>query len=207
MIWLMLSAGRGPGECQVAVRRLAAEVLAEAARTLGLKAELVETVPGPHGWLSALIGLDGEGEDAFARSWGTTVRWTCASPLRPRWKRKNWFVGVSVLAPPAAAAALDEQDLRFDLFRASGPGGQHVNKTNSAVRVVHRPSGLSATAQEERSQHRNKALALARLAALLAGQTTQANAASRQEQWRQHGKLERGGEKRVYQGPDFRRTG
>ena len=65
----------------------------------------------------------------------------------------------------------DEDLLRqcaVDTFRASGPGGQHVNKTESAVRLTHLPSGVVVTSQEERSQHRNKALCLQKLRAKIA---------------------------------------
>src|ERR1700687_4578872 len=57
------------------------------------------------------------------------------------------------------------RECQFDTFRASGPGGQHVNKTESAVRVTHLPSGVVVTSQQERSQHRNKALCLQKLRA------------------------------------------
>jgi protein subunit release factor B len=65
----------------------------------------------------------------------------------------------------------DEDLLRqceVDTFRASGPGGQHVNKTESAVRITHSPSGVVVTSQQERSQHRNKALCLQKLRAKIA---------------------------------------
>ena len=156
--------------------------------------------------LSALVGIRGENAEAFSRTWQGTVRWTCPSPLRPGWRRKNWFVGVSVLSPPSPAQRLNERDLRFEACRASGPGGQHVNKTNSAVRVVHGPSGLSAFAQEERSQHRNKALAIARLAAALKAREHEADRSANSERRNHHDRLERGGECRVYEGPNFLRT-
>jgi peptide chain release factor 1 len=76
---------------------------------------------------------------------------------------------VAVMPEPdeAAEVTLNPADLRIDTFRASGAGGQHINKTDSAIRVTHLPTGLVAECQDDRSQHRNKAKALAVLQARL----------------------------------------
>ena len=79
---------------------------------------------------------------------------------------KNWFVGINRLVPPDLND-WDEKEVRFERMKASGPGGQHVNKTESAIRAIHLPTGLKAIVQEERSQHLNKKLAMTRLSILL----------------------------------------
>jgi peptide chain release factor len=199
MIWLLLSAGRGPAECQLAVAGLLSVVARDAAEA-GVEAAVLETEPGEHGPLSALVALGGAGAEDMARSWEGSIRWTCPSPIRKGWPRKNWFVGASVLARPSPSASFREQDLRFETLRSSGPGGQHVNKTESAVRLTHLPTGLSVLAREERSQHRNRSLALARLAGAIKDRERKAGADAERGRWERHDALERGNQVRAYRG-------
>ena len=209
-VWLQITSGRGPGECQLAVAHLA-RVLSREARAAGLAVELIDSVDGnvAGGLLSALLSIAGDGADRFARRNTGSVQWVFQSPLRPEHKRKNWFVAVDALTPPDADVpdGIRLADVSFEAMRASGPGGQHVNKTESAVRATHRPSGLVATAREERSQAMNKRLALARLAQMLAAAAAGEKADAERERWSRHDQLARGQPVRVFKGEDFREAG
>jgi peptide chain release factor len=166
----------------------------------------VATGPDPdgHGPASAIAAVSGPGAGVFARSWSGSVQWICESPLRPLHKRKNWFVGVMVL--PGALVqpvTLDAREVRFEAFRAGGPGGQHQNTTDSAVRAVHVPTGLAAIARDGRSQHRNKAAALERLTVLLRLSHDVAAIAHQQAIHASHDRLERGKPVRRFRGKEF----
>jgi len=202
--WVQITSGRGPAECAYAVTRVLRCFIEEAART-EITTELLKSVPAyfPDTLYSALVAIDGPGANEFVARWKGTVLWIAKSPFRPDYKRKNWFVGVDALHVPENPK-WSENDLKFDTMRASGPGGQHVNKTESAVRVTHIPSGITATAREERSQGANRKLALARLAEsfeeLRRGQAQKVQ----QQRWMQHNTLERGDPVRVYEGDAFK---
>jgi peptide chain release factor 1 len=112
-----------------------------------------------------------EGNDVYARmkfeSGGHRVQRVPTTETQGRIHTSACTVAVMPEADEAAEIELNPADLRIDTFRASGAGGQHINKTDSAIRVTHLPTGLVAECQDDRSQHRNKAKALAVLAARL----------------------------------------
>ena len=168
MIRLLLTSGRGPVECRIALARVLA-ILERDAAAAGLDLDIAAGPdPDGHGPASAVAIVDGSGAPEFAASWTGSILWVAQSPVRPHHKRKNWYIGVLKLnAPIAGPDQIKPAEVRFDTFRAGGPGGQHQNRTESAVRAVHAPTGLSVIARDGRSQHRNKAIALERLAALL----------------------------------------
>jgi peptide chain release factor len=205
MIRLLLTSGRGPAECRLALAR-ALEALARDAEAAAIE---LDVAAGPNrdgnGPASAIALLDGPGVEAFAATWIGSILWIARSPLRPHHKRKNWFVGVFKLEPRAVMSTeLDPADVHFEAFSAGGPGGQHQNKTASAVRAVHKLTGLSVVARDGRSQHRNKAIAVRRLRALLELSEELAALADDQELQSRHDRLERGRPIRSFEGKDFR---
>ena len=203
--WIQVTAGQGPDECALAVFHLCRHILAEAAEQ-NFKADLIEAISGnqPNTYASALIRIQGESLLAFMDRWVGTVQWICASPYRPHHKRKNWFVSVDALGLCAIDdTPINREDVIFETMRASGPGGQHVNTTDSAVRATHKPTGITVIAREERSQHMNKKLALARIALRLQEKKQQAVAANKEEQWSKHRELTRGNSVRVFVGEKF----
>ena len=199
-LWVQLSAGRCPAECEWVVGRLAPRLIQDVSAH-GLTVMEIARTPGAHGGDARSILLRISGPEAAARvhGWLGTIQWSGASPYRPQYPRKNWFVSVAAFAEPAADH-WESTGVRVETLRASGPGGQHVNRTESAVRVTHVPTGLSAIAQEERSQHLNRRLALARLASLFA-ERAECNAREGDTaRWQQHTRLIRGNPVRVYRG-------
>lgn len=198
---LHLSAGQGPRECEWVVEQLVHALCREAAAA-GLACVPVEPVAGPCG--SALLRVTGMGSDAFAAARTGTVRWIGASPFRPLHKRRNWFVGVRPISEAGEGAVLRDADISYQTLRASGPGGQHVNTTDSAVRATHIPTGLAVLSQDQRSQFANKKIARLKLALMLEQRFAGEAADGKRTLWQQNRELERGNAVRTYEGPKFR---
>ena len=204
MIWLAGTAGRGPSECEAALMGIL-PVLQKECADKNLRCDLIEDERSKHGMKSFLLSVEGAGEEDFAKSWNGTIEWICKSKIRPGHKRKRWFVGVRMLSLTSTTiGTIEEKDLIWDSMKASGPGGQHVNTTDSAVRLTHKPSGIVVTAQEERSQYRNKSLALAKLYEKMSDIKDEQVAAQSKERWGDHNSLERGQAIRTFEGEKFK---
>ena len=196
---MQITSGRGPAECCRVVALVLEKILKQAAAK-GVKTEIVERETGPlnRTLLSAVLSLQDGNYHELIEDWEGTVQWISKSPYRIYHKRKNWFVGVQTFLLSESREAT-EDDIRYETLRASGPGGQHVNKTESAVRAVHIPSGVSVVASDQRSQWQNKKLATERLLVKLTAWNIEQAMIQAQTNWSNHNSLQRGNPVKIVQ--------
>jgi putative peptide chain release factor H len=203
---LQITSGVGPVEVRWFVARLA-PALTALLRERGVEVGATSTHGDVDAPDSATLRLTGDAPPRVGDLVGTHA-WICRSAARGRHGRKRWFVGVSLhadapsLSGDGDAVPIDPADLDIRTCRSGGAGGQHVNTTDSAVIVFHRPSGLRVRSEGERSQHANRSAALERLSQLLASarrnEIAQAQAARR----RMHTRVVRGEPVRVWRFDD-----
>ena len=142
-------------------------------------------------------------DDENIRNIVGTIEWICESPIRKGHKRKNWFITLSEI-PEVEIINKNMDDIKIETFRSSGNGGQSVNTTNSAVRIIHIPTGIVVENQDERSQFMNKKRCLEELNYLLNEKQKQNKAFQENESWKIGNNVIRGNPVRIYTGREFK---
>ena len=199
--YMQITSGRGPVECCRVVVLVMKKII-EQAQKLGLETEMVEHEDGPKdgSMFSATLAIKGDNISILTDEWEGSVLWVAQkNPFRPWHRRKNWFVGVHAFKP-LEKAKVNERDITYDTLRASGPGGQNVNKVETAVRATHQPTGISVVASDMRSQTQNKKLAHERLMMKLSAIEEEKQMNQTRDVWMNHNTLERGNPVKSFKG-------
>jgi len=201
---IQITAGRGPTECCWVVAQVLKFFLEEVQQQ-GFEYTVIQRIAGVENGTvqSATVRLEGKALDSFVKSWIGTIQWIGTSRFRKYHKRKNWFIGLYELEQ-IANQHIDQKDITFETMRSTGPGGQHVNKVNSAVRATHLPTKTSVVVMDSRSQHQNKKVAIKRLQEKLIAIGLEKLKQSITDQWENHLSVQRGNPIRVYKGSDFK---
>lgn len=204
-IYLIITAGRGPAECALAVQGIQNK-FQKYLKQKGIDFELSQKKKGPvkHSLHTITFKLSSDAMDHLDR-WVGNLLWICKSPIRPTHKRKNWFVK-SMIFHPTTTEQLNKADVIVQSYRASGPGGQHRNKVETAVRLVDTRTGLSVTESDGKSQHQNKKAAWKKLEELIALRNIEQLEALENKQWISQCSIERGNPIRIFKGIKFNTT-
>lgn len=196
---IVISSGYGPVEVRQFVARLG-ERIESLCEAWGFLVDEVVTHGDEKAPDSVELFVCGD-ERLLATECGTHAL-LARSEQRGKASRKRWYASVTCHdAPPLAdemAVVIDPREIEMTAMRASGPGGQNVNKTSTAVRIRHLPTGLVVRAADERSQKANVRRALARLSSMLRERDERRAARQQTQKWSTHARLERGFPVRTY---------
>lgn len=200
---IMFTAGRGPIECSLAVKGITDKFKKYLdGRKVGY--EITSQKKGELPKSLETIVFEIKTDDSILENpWLGTIQWICHSPIRKYSKRKNWYIKCKQITLDDDSEFLSD-DVICQYYRASGPGGQHRNKVETAVRLIHKESGLIVTSSDGRSQHQNKKKAWEKLNAKITEIGSHSKQMQNMDRWISQIEIERGNPCKVFVGERFR---
>lgn len=199
--YILFTSSRGPTECCLAVygiqdkfkkyllsKDIAFEIIRE---KKGRLADSLETI---------VFKIESDVDQISP--WLGSLLWVCKSPIRKSHKRKNWYIKCEEVHRKEQVK-LDKSKVMIQAYRASGPGGQHRNKVETAIRIIHRSTGMIVTASDGKSQAQNKKKAWAKLEQKLEEYNEGIEVQFDFDQWSTQLEIERGDPSKIFKGKNF----
>ena len=211
---LQITSGRGPNECGLMIPKLIEEIKKESNFIVEVvdisHSKIIKNINGKPEtvYKSAVISIEGHNISPYISTLEGTIQWVCPSIFRKYHKRNNWFVGINKINLYDQLSINNDdimKDIRMDTFRSGGPGGQHVNTTDSAVRMLHIPTGISVVSNGHRSQFQNRKIAFHQLYIKLIENDKKNKQKQIKTNWMFHNQLILGNPIRIYKGHSFKR--
>lgn len=196
--YVQFTAGRGPVECAAACYVISRKFVDEIQKIKFAPTVVDYESDNEFGFRSIIFKIDkitSKEIDAIRSKWEGTIKFiSIKNSFRPNHKRKNWFIGCNFFDVDDTKITFDMNDIKIDLMRSSGPGGQNVNKVESGVRLTHIPTGIIVKCIMTRDQKQNLKVAKEIMQAKLDLLNNTKEANIKNLFWMSHDSLERGGE-------------
>ena len=202
--YVQFTAGRGPVECAAACYVISRKFVDEIQKIKFAPTVVDYESDNEFGFRSIIFKIDkitSKEIDAIRSKWEGTIKFiSIKNSFRPNHKRKNWFIGCNFFDVDDTKITFDMNDIKIDLMRSSGPGGQNVNKVESGVRLTHIPTGIIVKCIMTRDQKQNLKVAKEIMQAKLDLLNNTKEANIKNLFWMSHDSLERGGEVMIIKG-------